>query len=165
MKTEKFNAMKRENEVLNAYGKQTFANGKKQMKLNAAIDAIENTSDVDIVTFTLNHFRSSFNLLDKSIKGEAKKRFCAACYDAIKRNGIIYFFNVDGTINANRVVNSIRSNDDKELAILVSNMISGEFERYEERKNEERKNEALNAYCEAMQDELNTYSIAAFLIA
>lgn len=166
MKNEKLNSMRNEAEIIASFGVATFANGKKSMKLESALNKIQNTTDKDIVTAALNQFRPAFNVFDKAVRGEAKKRFCAVCYDVVRRNGVLYYLNSgDGSINANRVLTSIKKSDDADLAQLIANFNGGAFDAYQAQKEAETREALLNAYCEAMQDDMNQYSIAAFLIA
>ena len=137
MKKETFESMKRALEVLQAYGQKTFSTGKKVMRLQEAIRKIEAIDDKKIVDETLSHFRTNFSTLPKSIRGEAKKRFCAACYDSIIRKGKYYFINAaDGSIKVNSVLTTIRKTDDEDLSIIIANFVDDDFSKYEAQKTE-----------------------------
>lgn len=167
MKTTQFENMKKAAEVLAAFGdNKSTSQIKRYMALEAAIAKIEGTTQKAVVDKVLNDYKPVLKQLPKEIRGHAMKAFCAAVNEILTINGTLFVFDMSGNIVSKRVVAKISKRDNEDLFVLLGNLFECEAlkeaqQRAEQKKNEERE----NAYLEAMNDELNEYSVAALIAA
>lgn len=168
MKATQFENMKKAAEVLAAFGDaKSTSQVKKYMHISSVIMKIENTTQKTVVNSVLNAYRPLFNELPNDIKGLAKKAFCAACNEILSENGTLFVFDMNGNIIANRVLRSIKKSQNADLFTLLGNLFSqaAALEEAQAKAQAKADNDKLEAYLEAMNDELNEYSVAQLLAA
>ena len=165
MKTTQFENMKAKAEVIAVFAKQNAAAAKTLLKLQGAIDMIENTTERDIVSRALDYVRTSFNSLPKELKRDAKLQFTAASYESIDKHGKLYFMDVNGNVSVNRVISSISCKDNKDLFVLLSNLLQdaakGNIEAAEAAEAEEAEETRNNAYLSVLDEEIAQYKKCA----
>lgn len=165
MKTTQFESMKRKAEVISVYAKQNAAAAKTLLKLQGAIDKIESTTERDIVSHTLDYVRTSFNSLPKELKRDAKLQFTAACYESIDRRGKLYFMDINGNIVVTRVISSISYKDNKDLFVILSNLLQdaakGNIEAAEAAEAAEAEEQRNVAYLAVLDEEIAQYAKCA----
>ena len=123
MKATQFESMKAKADVIAVFAKQNAAAAKTLLKLQGAIEKIECTEDKDIVTAALDYIRPSINTLPKELKRDAKQYFTAACYENINKYGKLHYMDINGNIVVNRVIGSISYKDNKDLFIILNNLL------------------------------------------
>lgn len=167
MKTTQLNNMKKAAEVLAAFGNgKNAAQVKKYMALEAAIAKIESTSQKAIVDAVLKEYKPILKQLPKEIRGHAMKAFCAAINEVLTINGTLFIFDMCGNIISKRAIAKISKRENENLFILLGNLFAcAEIEEAQKKAETKKENERIEAYLEAMNDELNEYSVAQLLAA
>ena len=167
MKTSQLENMKKAAEVLAAFGDgKSTAQLKKYMALESAINKIESTTQKDVVDAVLATYKPVLKQLPKEIRGHAMKAFCASVNEVLSFNGTLFAFDMAGNIVAKRIVTLMPKRGNEELFILLSNLIATEeLEAAQQRAQQKKDNEQMEAYLEAMNDELNEYSVAQLIAA
>lgn len=167
MKTTQLENMKKAAEVLAAFGdSQSVPQLKKYMALTTAITKIESATQKSIVDAVLKEYKPVFKTLPKEIRGHAMKAFCAAVNEVLTLNGTLFLFDMCGNVVAKRAVQRIRKYGNEELFVLLSNLFSSaELEAAQLRATQKKEEARMEAYLEAMNDELNEYSVAQLLAA
>ena len=124
MKTNKLNQIRKHAEVNAVFGDaENISTIKRQMKLDNTLNKVDNLSTADVITKVLNDYRFLFNRLPKHIKGIAKKMFCNAIRIIITNNGAMFALNNKGEIDSDKVIDKLNKKDNKDLFILLSNLI------------------------------------------
>lgn len=165
MKTTQFESMKSKAEVFAVFAKQNASAAKTLLKLQGAIDKIESTTERDIVSYALDYVRTSFNSLPKDLKRDAKLQFTAACYESIDKRGKLYFMDINGNVSINRVISSISYKYNKDLFVLLSNLLQdaakGNIEAAEAAEAAEAEEQRNNAYLSVLDEEIAQYKKCA----
>ena len=167
MKKSQFENMKKAAEVLAAFGDaKNAAQVKKYMAIEAAIKKIEGTTQKEVVDAVLSTYKPVLKQLPKEIRGNAMKAFCAAVNEILSANGTLFVFDMCGNIVSKRVVTRINKRGNEDLFTLLSNLFnSEELEAAQLKAQKEEEEERLEAYLEAMNDEINEYSVAQLIAA
>ena len=167
MKKQQLNNMKKAAEVLSAFGNgKNAAQVKRYMALEAAIQKIEGTTQKAVVDAVLKEYKTVLKNLPKDIRGHAMKAFCAAVREVLTANGTLFVFDMAGNVVAKRAVSLISKKGNEELFTLLGNLFSSAEPEAAQKKAENKKEaERMDAYLEAMNDELNEYSIAQLIAA
>ena len=166
MKTEQLIKMQKTAEVIAVYGKKDNTTAKRYVKLQAALETINANNNVDsIVRGTLDYYRPFINTLSRDVRGYAKNEFCKVCSIAIAEFGTLYFLNIDGTINAPRVWSKVKPSYNKDLFVILTNLLQDAGVKGERVAIERENNEKFEAYLSALNDELADYSIPAIIAA
>lgn len=167
MKNDTFINMKKAAEVLAAFGNsQSAAQLKKYMALTSAISKIEGATQKSIVDAVLKEYRPVLKQLPKEIRGHAMKAFCAAVSEVLSVNGTLFVFDMNGNVVAKRAVQRISKHGNEDLFALLANLFaSAELEASQERASQKKEEARVEAYLEAMNDELKEYSVAQLLAA
>ena len=94
------------------------------------------------------------------------KAFCAAINEVLSSNGTLFVFDMVGNIVAKRAVTKISKKGNEELFALLSNLFAAaELEAAQKKADNKKEEEREEAYLEAMNEELNEYSVAQLLAA
>lgn len=165
MKTTQFESMKAKAEIIAVFAKQNAAAAKTLLKLQGAIEKIESTTESDIVSSALDYVRTSLNTLPKELKRDAKLQFTAACYESIDKRGKLYFMDVNGNIAVTRVISSISYKDNKDLFVILSNLLQdaakGNIEAAEAAEAAEAEEQRNIAYLSVLEEEIAQYTKCA----
>ena len=167
MKTHQFENMKKAAEILAAFGDgKSAAQVKKYMALETAITKIEGTTQKEVVDAVLSDYKPVLKQLPKEIRGHAMKAFCAAVNEVLSTNGTLFAFDMAGNVVAKRVVTRINKRGNEDLFTLLGNLFAcEELEAAQQKAQQKKEEERLNSYLEALNDELNEYSVAQLLAA
>lgn len=167
MKAQQLTNMKKAAEVLAAFGdSQSVSQLKKYMALTSAISKIEGATQKSVVDAVLKEYKPVFKSLPKEIRGHAMKAFCAAVNEVLTLNGTLFVFDMAGNVVAKRAVQRISKHGNEELFTLLANLFaSAELKAAQERAAQKKEEARKEAYLEAMNDELNCYSVAQLLAA
>lgn len=160
-------SMKKAAEVLAAFGDgKSAAQVKKYIDLESAIQKIEGTTQKDVVDAVLDEYKPVLKRLPKEIRGHAMKAFCAAVNEVLTLNGTLFIFDMCGSIVAKRAIAKITKRGNEDLFILLSNLFECEaLEASQQRATQKEEAVRVEAYLEAMDDELAEYSVAQLLAA
>lgn len=97
---------------------------KKQMRLDAVLMKISELTTKDIVDTVLKHYKPVLSKLPKSVRGNALHAFCDAVRNVISAKGALFAVDANtGNINPNRVLNAISKRENKDLFMLLSNLV------------------------------------------
>lgn len=167
MKKTQLENMKKAAEILAAFGdNKSVPQLKRYMALTAAVAKIENATQKSVVDAVLREYKPALKQLPKEIRGHAMKAFCAAVGEVLANNGTLFVFDMCGNVVAKRAVQRIRKHDNEELFVLLGNLFASEELESAQLRAVQKKEEArMEAYLEAMNDELNCYSVAQLLAA
>lgn len=164
MKTTQLNNIMQTLDRLQTYGVKNNANAKRLTALIAVVDTINaNNNKETIKKSTFNAFKSVLKQLPKDVRGFAKKELYKVIDIAVEENDTLYFLNIDGSINYKRVWGKVSPNYNKELFAILQNLILDVFQDSEKHCNAIIADKQFTAYLEAMNEELNEYSIPQLL--
>ena len=136
------------------------------MALETAIIKIEGTTQKNVVDSVLQEYKQVFKQLPKEVRGYAMKAFCAAINEVLSSNGTLFVFDMVGNIVAKRAVTKISKKGNEELFALLSNLFAAaELEAAQKKADNKKEEEREEADLEAMNEELNEYSVAQLLAA
>ena len=167
MKTTQLEKVLQTLDRLQTYGVKNNANAKRLTALIAVVDTINaNNNKETIKKSTFDAFKSVLKQLPKDVRGFAKKELYKVIDIAVEENNdTLYFLNLDGSINYKRVWGKVSPNYNKELFVILQNLIVDVFQDSEKHCNAIIADKQFAAYLEAMNDELNEYSIPQLLKA
>lgn len=166
MKTTQFEKVLQALERLQVYGVKNNANAKRLASLIAVVDTINaNNNKETIKKSTFNALKGVLTQIPKDVRGLAKKELFRVIDIAVNENDTLYFLNVDGTINYKRVWGKVSPTYNKELFAILQNLLQDAFVAAEKHCNNIIADKKFNAYLDAMNDELNEYSIPQLLKA
>jgi hypothetical protein len=166
MKTTQFENIMQTLDRLQTYGVKNNANAKRLASLIAVVDTINaNNNKETIKKSTFDAFKGVLKQLPKDVRGFAKKELYKVIDIAVEENDTLYFLNVDGSINYKRVWGKVSPSYNKELFVILQNLIIDVFQDAEKHCNNIIADKKFNAYLDAMNDELNEYSIPQLLKA
>lgn len=164
MKTTQLNNIMQTLDRLQTYGVKNNANAKRLTALIAVVDTINaNNNKETIKKSTFNAFKSVLKQLPKDVRGFAKKELYKVIDIAVNENDTLYFLNVDGSINYKRVWGKVSPSYNKELFTILQNLLLDVFQDAEKHCNAIIADKQFTAYLEAMNEELNEYSIPQLL--
>lgn len=166
MKTTQFEKVLQTLERLQVYGAKNNANAKRLASLIAVVDTINaNNNKETIKKSTFNALKGVLTQIPKDVRGFAKKELFRVIDIAVNENDTLYFLNNDGTINYKRVWGKVSPTYNKELFAILQNLLQDAFVAAEKHCNNIIADKKFNAYLDAMNDELNEYSIPQLLKA
>lgn len=164
MKTTQLNNIMQTLDRLQTYGVKNNANAKRLTALIAVVDTINaNNNKETIKKSTFNAFKSVLKQLPKDVRGFAKKELYKVIDIAVSENDTLYFLNVDGSINYKRVWAKVSPSYNKELFTILQNLLLDVFQDAEKHCNVIVADKQFTAYLEAMNEELDEYSIPQLL--
>lgn len=164
MKTTQLNNIMQTLDRLQTYGVKNNATAKRLTALIAVVDTINaNNNKETIKKSTFDAFKSVLKQLPKDVRGFAKKELYKVIDIAVNENDTLYFLNVDGSINYKRVWGKVSPTYNKELFVVLQNLILDVFQDAEKHCNAIIVDKQFTAYLEAMNDELNEYSMPQLL--
>ena len=166
MKTTQLNNIMQTLDRLQTYGVKNNANAKRLTALIAVVDTINaNNNKETIKKSTFNALKGVLTQIPKDVRGFAKKELFRVIDIAVNENDTLYFLNVDGSINYKRVWGKVSPTYNKELFAILQNLLQDAFVAAEKHCNNIIADKQFNAYLDAMNDELNQYSIPQILKA
>lgn len=164
MKTTQFENLMQTLDRLQTYGVKNNTNAKRLTALIAVVDTINaNNNKETIKKSTFNALKSVLTQIPKDVRGFAKKELFRVIDIAVNENDTLYFLNVDGTINYRRVWSKVSPSYNKELFTILQNLLQDAFVAAEKHCNSIIADKQFSAYLDAMNDELNQYSIPQIL--
>ena len=164
MKTTQLNNIMQTLDRLQTYGVKNNANAKRLTALIAVVDTINaNNNKETIKKSTFDTFKCVLKQLPKDVRGFAKKELYKVIDIAVEENDTLYFLNVDGSINYKRVWGKVSPNYNKELFVILQNLIIDVFQDSEKHCNAIIADKQFTAYLESMNEELSEYPIPQLL--
>lgn len=167
MKTIQFENIMQTLGRLQTYGTKNNANAKRLTTLIAVVDTINTNNNAEMIKkSTFNALKGVLKQIPKNVRGFAKKELYKVIDIAVEENNdTLYFLNLDGSINYKRVWAKVSPNYNKELFAILQNLLVDVFQDAEKHCNAIVADKQFTAYLEAMNDELNEYSIPQLLKA
>ena len=164
MKATQLNNIMQTLDRLQTYGVKNNANAKRLTALIAVVDTINvNNNPETIKKSTFDAFKGVLKRLPKDVRGLAKKELYKVIDIAVSENDTLYFLNLDGSINYKRVWAKVSPNYNKELFVILQNLIVDVFQNADKHCNAIIADKQFTAYLDAMNEELNEYSIPQLL--
>ena len=164
MKTQQLKNIMQAIDRLQTYGVKNNANAKRLTALIAVVDTINTNNNAEMIKkSTFNAFKSVLKQLPKDVRGFAKKELYKVIDIAVDENNTLYFLNIDGSINYKRVWAKVSPSYNKELFAILQNLLIDVFQDAEKHCNAIIADKHFTAYLEAMNEELNEYSIPQLL--
>lgn len=164
MKTTQLKNIMQTLDRLQTYGVKNNANAKRLTALIAVVDTINTNNNAEMIKkSTFNAFKSVLKQLPKDVRGFAKKELYKVIDIAVDENDTLYFLNIDGSINYKRVWTKVSPSYNKELFAILQNLLIDVFQDAEKHCNAIVADKQFTAYLEAMNEELNEYSIPQLL--
>ena len=124
MKTEKLNQLKKYAEVVSVFGDaKNVTTLKTLLKTEKTINKVENLTTENVINVVLKDFDFVFKMIDKKVRGFAKRDFCAAVRLVVSNFGALTFIDNKGCVDSGKVLNKFSKKENTELLKTLSSYL------------------------------------------